>query len=195
MKRTSIMVTAVGAAALALTLVNVGWGGGDGNPGGDELTEEERIGLEIAPLPLDLSGKNRRLVGLGSYLVNAVGNCWDCHADPKFTPPGNPYPQFVVGGDPFFGQPEEIEMQGYLRGGKAFGPIVSRNLRPEIGTGLPAGHTFAEFVDILRHGTDYDHPGKLLQIMPWLSYKNMTDTDLKAIYLYLKSLPEVPPGG
>ena len=32
-----------------------------------------RIGFEIAPVPLDLRGKNRALVGLGSYLVNATG--------------------------------------------------------------------------------------------------------------------------
>lgn len=29
-------------------------------------------GLEIAPVPLDLDGKNRDEVGLGSYLVNAM---------------------------------------------------------------------------------------------------------------------------
>ncbi len=34
--------------------------------------EESRIqrGLEIAPVPLNLKGKNRALVGLGSYIVN-----------------------------------------------------------------------------------------------------------------------------
>jgi hypothetical protein len=195
MKRTSITVAALGAAALALTLVNVGRGGGDGDRDRGELTAEERIGLEIAPLHLDLRGKNRKLVGLGSYLVNAVADCWDCHADPAFTPPGTPDPEFAAGGDPFLGQPEQIELRGYLRGGRAFGPFVSRNLRPEIGTGLPAGHTFAEFVDIIRHGTDFDHPGQLLQVMPWPAYKNMSDTDIQAIYVYLTALPAVPPGG
>ena len=28
-------------------------------------------GLAIAPVPLDLQGRNRALVGLGSYIVNA----------------------------------------------------------------------------------------------------------------------------
>jgi hypothetical protein len=186
------MVTALGAAALAL--VNIGRGG-DNDLGPGELSAEERIGLQIAPLPLDLTGKDPRLVGLGSYLVNAIGDCWDCHANPKFTPPGAADPQFEVGGDPFLGQPEEIELDGYLRGGRAFGKFVSRNLRPEIGTGMPAGHTFQQFTNVMRYGTDHDNPGQLLQVMSWPSYKNMTDTDLRAIYTYLSALPAVPPGG
>jgi hypothetical protein len=196
MKRTWIAVTAFGAAALALALANVGKGDGGGQaPGLNELTAVEKLGLRLAPLPLDLNGKDPKLVGLGSYLVNTVAGCWDCHADPAFTPPGTPDPQFEVGGDPYLGQPEKIELDGYVRGGRAFGPFLSRNLRPEIGTGLLAGRTFAQFVDIMRNGTDLDNPGQLLQVMPWPAYKNMTDTDLQAIYLYLKALPEVPPGG
>ena len=34
-----------------------------------------RIGYEIAPVPLNTRGKNRVLVGLGSYLVNAQLAC------------------------------------------------------------------------------------------------------------------------
>ena len=34
-------------------------------------------GLQIAPVPLDLNGKDRDLVGLGSYIVNAVASCND----------------------------------------------------------------------------------------------------------------------
>jgi hypothetical protein len=46
----------------------------------DRDDSESRIerGFEIAPLPLNLDGKNRELVGLESYLVNA-GGCNDCH--------------------------------------------------------------------------------------------------------------------
>src|SRR5215467_261417 len=58
-------------------------------------TDESRIrrGFEIAPVPLNLEGKNRALVGLGSYIVNAVGDCNGCHsAGPptEFTGSGNP---------------------------------------------------------------------------------------------------------
>ena len=39
----------------------------------DDDRNESRIlrGFEIAPVPLNLEGKNRALVGLGSYIVNA----------------------------------------------------------------------------------------------------------------------------
>ena len=63
----------------------------------------------------------------------------------------------------------------------------SRSLRPE--NGLPAGLTLDQFVDVMRNGTDYDHPGRLLQVMGWPIFQNMTDRDLLAIYAYLSTLP------
>jgi hypothetical protein len=123
------------------------------------------------------------LVGLGSYIVNAQGGCNDCHTEPNYAP----------GGDPYLGQPEQINKNGYLGGGRVFGPFVSRNLTPDV-SGLPlGGATLAEFVGIMRTGVDLDkaHPkfGPLLQVMPWPVYRNMTDRDLRAIYEYLRSIP------
>src|SRR5215831_576998 len=61
----------------------------------DESSESKiRQGFEIAPVPLNLDGKNRALVGLGSYIVNAQAVCNGCHsAGPgvQYTPTGNPY--------------------------------------------------------------------------------------------------------
>src|SRR5260370_2897848 len=47
----------------------------------DEDRNESKIqrGFEIAPVPLHLEGENRALVGLGSYIVNAQGDCIGCH--------------------------------------------------------------------------------------------------------------------
>src|SRR2546426_8229369 len=45
--------------------------------------------------------KNRELVGLGSYIVNAVSDCNACHN------PGPGNNQFLSGGNPFFGQRSE----------------------------------------------------------------------------------------
>jgi len=44
--------------------------------------DERRIikGFEIAPVTLNLAGKNLALVGLGSYIVNAQGDCNGCHS-------------------------------------------------------------------------------------------------------------------
>jgi hypothetical protein len=179
----------------------------------DSDRSESRIqqGFEIAPVPLNLAGKNRALVGLGSYLVNGVASCNDCH-NPG--PGGNG--QFVPGGNPFFGQPKKINPATYLGGGRDFGVlvpgsasahIISRNLTPDK-TGLPeGGHTFEEFVQIMRTGVDMDHlhptctgtpnsncvpppfDGALLQNMPWFAYQNMSDHDLRAIYEYLSAIP------
>src|SRR6516162_8993496 len=61
----------------------------------DERSESKiRQGFEVAPVPLNLEGKNHALVGLGSYIVNAQGDCNGCHTlNPgvEFTPTGNPY--------------------------------------------------------------------------------------------------------
>ena len=149
--------------------------------------DESKIkkGFQIAPVPLDLHGKNRALVGLGSYLVNAVGGCNDCHTNPSYLP----------GNDPFMGQKKKVNAAGYLAGGQAFGPFISRNLTPE--NGLPAGRTYAQFVTILRTGKDFDnlHPqmGPLLQVMPWPTYQDMNDRDIRAIYEYLRAIPAIAP--
>jgi hypothetical protein len=163
----------------------------------DEQGSESRIrqGLAALPFPLDLKGKSRGMVGLGSYLVNVAGDCNGCHTSDQ----ANPY---LPGGNPFIGQPEHVDPAKYPVGGSVFIPahgpfpaIVSRNLRPEA-NGLPEGHTYAEFLQILRTGIDLDqaHPqyGPLLQVMPWPNFRKMTDQDIRAIYEYLSALPPSP---
>jgi hypothetical protein len=148
-------------------------------------------GLRIAPVPLHLAGKNRGLVGLGSYLINASGGCNDCHTCPSFVP----------GHNPFMGQQPLINVDAYLAGGVPFGPFTSRNLTPEFDhDSRPAGLTFDEFALVLRTGIDLDNahpPIKLLQVMPWPYYSKMTDGDLLAMYEYLSAIPprKAPPAG
>src|SRR5262245_65198173 len=64
-------------------------------------------GFALAPVHLNLKGKNHDLVGLGSYIVNAQGACNDCHTCPPYTPDHDPY----TGGD---GRPNA---ENYLAGG------------------------------------------------------------------------------
>jgi hypothetical protein len=140
------------------------------------------IGFRIAPVPLSTRGKDRLLVGLGSYLVNAVGGCNDCHTRPSY----------AAGGDPFQGQPEQINAEQYLTGGRQFGPqITSPNLTPDE-NGRPHGLSFAQFRTLLRTGRDPDEPGRILQVMPWPVYGKMNDLDLLAIYEYLSAIPSRP---
>jgi hypothetical protein len=146
----------------------------------DEASQIQR-GFEIAPVQLDLKGKNRALVGLGSYIVN-TGGCNDCHTNPPY----------ADGGDPFQGQPEQINVNCYLSGGMEFGPFVSRNLTPD-SQGLPAGLTLDQFIHTLRTGEDPEDPGDLLQVMPWPVFGKKTTRDLTAVYEYLRSIPHKAP--
>ena len=134
---------------------------GDGGDNG-EIWKIQK-GFEIAPVSLNLKGKDRALVGLGSYLVNAVADCNGCHtADPstEYAADGNPY---LLGTTK-----TKVNQATYLGGGQDFGKvgpppspdIISRNLTPDK-TGLPeGGRSFKEFLQIMRKGTDLDnlHP-------------------------------------
>ena len=180
MKRVLLIGVLFVGLVLTSALVIVPQGEAQG-PGDEE--SKIRRGFEIAPLPLDLARKNRTLVGLGSYIVNAQGDCNGCHTV-DFSP-------YLPGGDPFAGQPEMIDPDKYLVGGSFFGPFGSRNLRPHPDNGLPADLTFEQFLHVLRTGEDLDNipPAPLLQVMPWPNFRKMTDRDIRAIYEYLSSLP------
>ncbi len=140
--------------------------------------EDNRIrkGEAIAPVPLDLAGKDSDLVFLGSYIVNAQGGCNDCHTEPSY----------AEGGDPFLGEPEQINVEGYLCGGGVFGPVISADISPDE-DGLPAGLELSEFIRLLRTGEEQG--GGLLQVMPWPVYGKMTRRDLSAVYAYLTAIP------
>lgn len=126
------------------------------------------IGFKIAPVPVNLEGRNRAKVGLGSYLVNAVGDCNGCHS--SNSAPLGIYP-YVTGNNPYFSQQEKIDPTVYLAGGENFGTvgtptgpngysgpfIITRNLTPDKNGRPEGGHTLAEFKQIMRHGTDFDH--------------------------------------
>jgi hypothetical protein len=140
---------------------------GQANSGQSEV----QIGFDIAPVELDLKGKNRNLVGLGSYYVNGPSDCFGCHSGPN----------------------------GYLSGGVPFGAapnqVFSRNLTPD-SNGLPAGLTFEQFEQVIRLGTDFKNlapPGPLV-VMPWPAYRHGTDHYVRALYEYLSSIPCIEGG-
>jgi hypothetical protein len=120
----------------------------DNNQGNQGNDDESKIkqGFAIAPVKLNLEGKNRALVGLGSYIVNAQGDCNGCHTlspAAEYTASGNPY----LLSPPFSGK-VTVDPTHYLAGGQDFGPfpggpgsiphLYSRNLTPDK-TGLPEG--------------------------------------------------------
>ena len=180
------------------------------NDASDSIQSKVQRGLDAAPVPLNLNGKDIGLVGLGSYIVNLQAACNACHSAALST-------KYATSGNPYFGQPTKINPAVYLGGGRDFGVltpmtpstahIISRNLTPDK-TGMPVGGlTFDDFLQIIRTGVDMDnlHPncpgdpnencvlrpfdGSLLQVMPWPEFQGMTDRELRAIYEYLSTIP------
>jgi len=169
----------VGVVLLAGTLISLPRVKAHDGQDGDE-DSLIRIGFRIAPVRLNLKGKNRALVGLGSFIVNAQADCNGCH-----TSGGPPNFNYAAGGNPYFGQPMKTDPTTYLEGGTDFGPavppvpgvypppgyvfasgpyvgpdMISRNLTPDK-TGRPeGGRSLEQFKQILRRGTDFDkiHP-------------------------------------
>jgi hypothetical protein len=170
-------------AVFAISMV---WSASDARA--DELIQILR-GYEIAPVTLNLKGKDWALVRLGSYLVNTTG-CNDCHT----------HPNWADGHNPYLGQPEEINTAQYLSGGRTFGAdttvnppvaIVSANLTPDK-TGKPAGLNLHQFLNVMHTGHDPDEPTRLLKVMPWPLYQWKTDRELTAMYEYLRAIPFLP---
>jgi hypothetical protein len=185
-------VAAAGLVVAAIAIAGTLGVRAEKDDGPDESDSRVQRGFAIAPVPLNVRHKNRALVGLGSYIVNAQGGCNDCHTNPPYAP----------GGSPHLGQPMAINSVHYLAGGMAFGPFISRNLTPDVTSGLPANLTFKEFLNIIRTGIDDDAvpphvpsaTHDLLQVMPWPVYRQMTDRDLLAVYTYLSAIPHAEPG-
>jgi hypothetical protein len=178
MTLTSFTKTAVAGTGLALVVLMgmlISSPRGQAQNGSDDGWKIQQ-GFAIAPVPLNLAGKNPSqvaLVGLGSYLVNGANDCNFCH-----TAGGPPNFNFLAGHNPYFlfQGPKKTDPSTYLAGGAPFGTalpfnvppgsgygsylgpvIVSRNLTPDK-NGLPeGGHTLAQFMDILRTGVDLDH--------------------------------------
>jgi len=106
----------------------------------------------------------------GRHLVMAVANCNECHT--KRNGIGDYVGAPLAGGTTF----EE----------KGKPTLVSPNLTPDPETGRITNWSQEAFIKRFRMGKliPYSH-------MPWESYGRMNDTELKAIYNYLRSLKPV----
>src|SRR5208337_3137760 len=90
-------------------------------------------GFAISPIPqsqLSLQGNIPAMVGFGSYLVNAVGDCSGCHSFPQYLVKGDTVGSNPAAGDPFAPPPKQsvtgqlvanFNVKHYLAGGQCFG--------------------------------------------------------------------------
>jgi hypothetical protein len=130
MKRLVISVIAFVGLFFAVTLIsNLPVRGHDNDQDHQDrnFESEIQIGFAIAPVPLNLQGKNRALVGLGSYIVNAQGGCNDCHTCPSYVAGTNPFPMPFGAGAAGHGA---INPANYLAGGVAFTAAPQTNPQP-----------------------------------------------------------------
>lgn len=142
------------------------------------------------------------LVKRGSYLVNAMG-CDDCHTQMIMGPKG---PELDMA-NRFAGHlassklgpiDTSILSKGWmlfsLNMTASYGPwgiSYSANLTPsETGIG---NWTEDQFIYAIRNGKykGMKEGRPLMPPMPWFMYKNLSDTDLKAIFAYLKTMKPV----
>jgi mono/diheme cytochrome c family protein len=112
----------------------------------------------------------------GKYLTHNVGNCVMCHTQVDMRTGAFSGPLFGGG----------AIHDGSTNPEKKF---VSPNLTPDARWGWLQGWNEDAFVARFRGGRVHaDSP------MPWESFQNMTETDLRAIYRYLQTLPPAQTG-
>ena len=113
-------------------------------------------------------------INYGKYLAYAVANCRGCHTN------------------------RDMKTGEYIgaeyAGGLKFGPdnltqgdvFITPNLTPDEETGIMTNWSEAQFVMRMKGGRIHD-----FSPMPWGAFRQMEDDDLKAVYMYLKSLDPV----
>jgi mono/diheme cytochrome c family protein len=109
----------------------------------------------------------------GAYIAQALAGCGVCHTARDLQTGAYLSPPFSGG----------LAFKSRLHPNSMY---VSPNLTPDPATGHITGWTEDTFLQRFRRGLVYaDSP------MPWGGFSRMTDTDLRALYRYLHSLPPV----
>ena len=161
------------------------------------------VGLVSLALTQSPDKKKADTVARGKYLVSA-GDCNGCHTPPKYTEQG-PVPDSsrLLSGYPATAPVPEVPHEVIGPGkwaalwswdGTAFagpwGVSFPRNLTPDTATGL-GSWTPEMFMKAIRTGKDMGEGRDILPPMPWESFRNMTDEDLKSIFAYLGTLKPI----
>lgn len=139
-------------------------------------------------------------IARGEYLVEIMG-CHDCHTPMKLGPNGPEQDRSRA----LSGHPENAPVpadaeppQGYLAMiGATFtsfkgpwGTSYTRNLTPDKETGL-GDWTVEEFIATMKTGRERGKGRPVLPPMPVQNLRALSDTDIRALFAYLQSLPPV----
>jgi mono/diheme cytochrome c family protein len=140
-------------------------------------------------------------IARGKYLVDIMG-CHDCHTPIKMGANGPEWDMTRA----LSGHPEQVPtppapaMPPGLWGvsmaltGTAFsgpwGTSFTRNLTPDKETGL-GDWTVEEFIATMKTGRERGKGRPVLPPMPVQSLKSLTDSDIRALFAYLQSIPAI----
>lgn len=138
----------------------------------------------------------------GKYLVT-IGGCHDCHTPWIIHPDGKPGPDMTraLSGHPqdfvikaanefksdrwgWAGAPTNTAFSG------PWGVSFAANLSPDVHTGTGIW-TFDIFKNTIRNGRHWGVARPLLPPMPWFNYREMTDEDLEAVFVYTRTLEPI----
>jgi mono/diheme cytochrome c family protein/cytochrome c2 len=114
-------------------------------------------------------------VNYGHYLVTAA-SCGFCHSQSE---KGNP----IAG----------MELAGGVKFQMGDKTVTSANITPDKGTGIGnwTEETFLQRFKSFRDTSKGHKPSLAMSPMPWYDYSGMTETDIKAIYTYLRTVKPV----
>src|SRR6195256_399633 len=112
----------------------------------------------------------------GKYLVDGVAGCFGCHTDQDWSKPGAP---------PVAGK----EGSGHVWSDQEMPWLVAPNITPDKETGV-GNWSDDMLARAIREGIGHD--GRtLFPIMPYPSYRQMSDEDLASVIAYVRTVPAV----
>lgn len=139
-------------------------------------------------------------IARGKYLVDIMG-CHDCHTPMKLGPNGPEWDMTRA----LSGHPEDAPAlppanlpAGYMAaiGGTftsfsgPWGTSFTKNLTPDKETGL-GDWTVEEFIATMQTGRERGKGRPVLPPMPVQNLKALSDSDIRALFAYLQSLPAI----
>jgi mono/diheme cytochrome c family protein len=143
---------------------------------------------------------NSEQIARGKYLVDIMG-CHDCHTPMKLGPNGPEWDMSrALSGHPENAPalpPANLPPQYLAAIGGTFtsftgpwGTSFTRNLTPDKETGL-GDWTVDEFIATMKTGRERGKGRPVLPPMPVQNLKALTDSDIRALFAYLQSLPAI----
>src|SRR5215831_6330437 len=113
----------------------------------------------------------------GKYLVKGVVGCLDCHSEHDTTQDGTPPKAGREGAGVLFLQDPSL------------GKLYASNITPDNETGI-GNWTDDQIARAVREGIGGDGRA-LFPIMPYRNFRNMSDEDLAAVIVYMRSIPAI----